>query len=165
MDVIGRPKEAHRWYKGGRSIAKIDTNVDNSAHYFTERPMGDPCASILRPRRYVCLPPASLEPLMIDRPPRWPLCDCLEHAQNLTATMASMVTSERPVCHPWTTKANLLPPLFLQSRPGQLCGRTKEAQMSLPCVKGGISSVEANIANHMCRQTNYVEVSTNFQYK
>ena len=35
---------------------------------------------------------------MSDRPPRRPLCDCFEHAQNFPATMASMTMSERPMC-------------------------------------------------------------------
>ena len=51
--------------------------------------MADPCASILRPRRCACLPPASFERPVSDR-----------HAQNFTATMASMAvlcaTLERP---------------------------------------------------------------------
>ena len=74
-----------------------------------------------------------------DRPPRRPLCDCFEHAQNFTATMASMAMSERPVYHPWTTKATVLPPFCLHRRPGQFCGRTREAQRSQPLCKGGIS--------------------------
>ena len=66
--------------------------------------MADHYASILRPRRCVCLHPASFERPVSDRPPRRPLCDCFEHAQNFTATMASMAMSERPMCHPWTTR-------------------------------------------------------------
>ena len=106
--------------------------------FLTGRPMADHCASILRPRRCVCLHPASFERPVSDRPPRRPLCDCFEHAQNFTATMASMAMPERPVCHPWTTKATVLPPFCLQRRPGQFCGRTREAQRSQPLCKGGI---------------------------
>ena len=101
--------------------------------------MADHCASILRPRRWVCLHPASFELLVSDRPPRRPLCDCFEHAQNFTATMASMAMSERPMCHPWKTTATVRPPFCLQRRPGQFCGRTREAQRSQPLCKGGIN--------------------------
>ena len=107
--------------------------------FLTGRPMADHCASILRPRRCVCLHPASFERPVSDRPPRRPLCDCFEHAQNFTATIASMAMPERPVYHPWTTKATVLPPFCLQRRPGQFCGRTREAQRSQPLFKGGIS--------------------------
>ena len=58
-----------------------------------------------------------------------------EHAQNFTASMASMARSEHPVCHPWTTKANFQPPLCLQRRPGQFCSSTREAQKSRPLCK------------------------------
>ena len=108
--------------------------------FFTGRPMADLCASILRPRRCVYLHPAPFGRPVSDRPPRRPLCDCFEHAQNFTATMASMAMSERPMCHPWTTKATVRPPFCLQRRPGQFCGRTREAQRSQPLCKGGISS-------------------------
>ena len=111
--------------------------------FLTGRPMADHCASILRPRRCVCLHPASFERPVSDRPPRRPLCDCFEHAQNFTATMASMAMPERPVYHPWTTKATVLPPFCLQRRPGQFCGRTREAQRSQPLCKGGISDAVA----------------------
>ena len=59
--------------------------------------MADHCASILRPRRCACPHPTSFEQPVSDRPPRRPLCDCLEHAQNFTATMVSMAMSERPI--------------------------------------------------------------------
>ena len=82
--------------------------------FFTGRPAADHCAFILRPRRCVCLHHASSERPVSDRPPRRPLCDCFEHAQNFTATVASMAMSERLMCHPWTTmqgnrSASLLP--------------------------------------------------------
>ena len=64
--------------------------------FLTGRPMADHCASILRPQRCVCLHPASFERPVSDRPSRRPLCDCFEHAQNFTATMASMAMPERP---------------------------------------------------------------------
>ena len=44
----------------------------------------------------------------------------------------SMVRSERPLCHRWTTKATVLPPLCLQRRPVAQ-GRHKARS---PCVKG-----------------------------
>ena len=101
--------------------------------FLTGRPMADHCASILRLRWCVCLHPASFERPVSDRPPRRPLCDCFEHAQNF---MASMAMPERPVYHPWTTKATVLPPFCLQRRPGQFCGCTREAQRSQPLCKG-----------------------------
>ena len=59
---------------------KLVHNVYNCTNYFTGRPMADPCASILRPRRCACFPPASYERPVSDRPPRRPFCDCFEHA-------------------------------------------------------------------------------------
>ena len=123
--------------------------------FLTGRPMADHCASILRPRRCVCLHPASFERPVSDRPPRRPLCDCFEHAQNFTATMASMAMPERPVYHPWTTKATVLPPFCLQRRPGQFCGRTREAQRSQPLCKGGIT------IPHKASRLNYLAVARN----
>ena len=111
---------------------KLVRNVLTVTNYFTGRPMANPCASILRPRWCACLPPASFERPVSDRPSRRPSCDWFEHAQNFTATMASMARSERPLCHPWTTKTTFLPPLCLQRRHGQFCGRTREAQRSQP---------------------------------
>ena len=126
------------WYKEGRRVAQIDTQC---SHFLLgyQWPTIDHYASILRPRRCVCLHPVPFERPVSDRPPRWPLCDCFEHAQNFTATMASMAMSERPMCHPWATKATVRPPFCLQRRPGQFCGRTREAQRSQPLCKGGIS--------------------------
>ena len=143
MDAIGRSKEAQSWwYKEGRSVAQIDTQCSQLYVLFTGRPMVDHCASILPPRRCVCLPPASFEWPVSGRPPRRPLCDCFEHAQNFTATMASLAMSERPVYHHWTTKATVLLPFCLQQRPGQFCGRTMEAARSQPLCKGGISDFQ-----------------------
>ena len=110
--------------------------------FFTGRPMADHCASILRPRRCVCLHPASFERPVSNWPPRRPLCDCFEHDQNFTATMASVAMSERLMCHHWTTKATVRPPFCLQRRPGQFCGRTRGAQRSQPLCKGGITDSE-----------------------
>ena len=56
MDAIGRPKEAQWWSRKAEASLKLIHNIHNS----TERPMADHCASILRPRRCLCLPPASL---------------------------------------------------------------------------------------------------------
>ena len=140
MDAIGRPKEAQWWYKEGRSVPQIDTQCSQQYVFFTGRPMANHCASILPPRRCVCLPPASFEQPVSDWPPRRPLCDCFEHAQNFTATMASMAMSERPVYHHWTTQATVLPPFCLQRRRGQFCGRSREAERSQTLCKGGINN-------------------------
>ena len=130
--------------KGGTMVVQgrqtSRSNWNTMFAFLTGRPMADHCASILRPRRCACLHPASFERPVSDRPPRRPLCDCFEHAQNFTATMASMAMPERPVYHPWTTKATVLPPFCLQRRPGQFCGRTREAQRSQPLCKGGITT-------------------------
>ena len=139
MNAISRPKEAQWWYKKGRSAAQIDTQCSQQYVVFKGRPMADHCASILRPRWCVCLPPASFEQPVSDRPPQRPLCDCFEHAQNFMVTMASMAMSERPVYHPWMTKATVQPPFCLQRRPGQFCGRTREAERPQPLCKGSIS--------------------------
>ena len=129
--LVGQRRHNGCTRKAEASLKSIH-NVHNSTPLFTGRPMADHRASILRPRRCVCLPPASFERPVSDRPPRRPLCDCFEHAQNFTATVASMAMSERSVYHPWTTKTTVLPPFCLQRRPGQLCGRTREAQRSQP---------------------------------
>ena len=77
-DAIGRAKEAQWWYKEGRS--KLLHSVYTSTHFFLmQRPMADPCASILRPQRCVCLPHASFGRPVSDRPPPLPLCDCYEY--------------------------------------------------------------------------------------
>ena len=98
-----------RRHNGGTREAeaslKLIYNVYDSTHCFMGRPMADPSASVLRPRRCVYLPPASVERPVSDWPLRRPFCGCFEHAQNFTATMASMARSELPLCHPWTTKA------------------------------------------------------------
>ena len=90
MDAIGGIRQVE-------ASLKLIHNVYNSTHFFTGRPMADHCTSILRPRWCVCLPHASFKRPVSDRPPRHrrPLCDCFEHAQNFTATMASMARSER----------------------------------------------------------------------
>ena len=123
--VQGRQKHRTNWYTMFTTVRII-------------WPVADPCASILWPQWCACLLPASFERPMSDRPPRWPLGDCFEHAQNFTATMTPMAGSKRPLRHPRTTKANFLPSLCLQRRPGQFCGRTRGAQRSQPLCKGGI---------------------------
>ena len=87
------------WRHSGR-LSDRSMDAIGRPHYFTGRPMADPCASNLRPRPCMCLPTASFERPVSDRPPRRPLCDCFEHAQNFTATMASMATLGRPLSHP-----------------------------------------------------------------
>ena len=84
MEAIGRPKEAQWWYKEGRSVAQLDIMFT----IVRGRTMADHCASILRPRRCVCLPPAFFERPVGDRPPRRPLCDCFEHAQDINGEHA-----------------------------------------------------------------------------
>ena len=138
------PLVVQRRHNGGTRKADVSLKLIHNVRILTGRPMADHCASILRPRRCVCLHPASFERPVSDRPPRRPLCDCFEHAQNFTATMASMAMPERPVYHPWTTKATVLPPFCLQRRPGQFCGRTREAQRSQPLCKGGINNYLSN---------------------
>ena len=133
--LVGQRRHNDGFMKAGVSLKLIHT----VRIFFTGRPMTDHCASILRPRRCVCLHPASSERPVSDRPPLRPLCDCFEHAQNFTATMTSMAMSERPMYHHWTTKATVRPPFCLQRRPGQFCGRTREAQRSQPLCKGGIT--------------------------
>ena len=133
------PLVVQRRHNGGTRKADVSLKLIHNVRILTGRPMADHCASILRRRRCVCLYTASFERPVSDRPPRRPLCDCFEHAQNFTATMASMAMPERPVYHPWTTKATVLPPFCLQRRPGQFCGRTREAQRSQPLCKGGIT--------------------------
>ena len=118
----GVTREAEASHKLVHNVYKY-----NCKNYFTGRPMTDPCASILQPRRCACLPPASFGRPVSDRPPWRPLCDCFEHAQNFTTTMTSMVRFGCPLCYPWTTKATFLPRLCLQRRPGQFYGRTREA--------------------------------------
>ena len=80
--------------------------------------------------------PSSFERPMNDRPARWPLCDCFEHAQNFTATMTSIAMSERPLCQPWLTKATFQPPLCLQRWPSQLAVAQGGHKGRSPCVKG-----------------------------
>ena len=136
MDTIGRSKEAKWWYKGGRSIAQIEHIVYNRTH-FHGATNDWPLYIHSRPRRCVCLLPASFERPVSDRPPRRPLCEYFENAQIFTAIMASMATSQRTLCHPWTTKATLRPPLCLQWRSGQVCDRTRESQRSQTQCKRG----------------------------
>ena len=129
----GGTREAEASHKLAHNV------IYNWTNYFTGRPATDPCASIMRPRRCACLPSATLERHVSDRPLLWPLGDCLEYAKNFTVTMASMVRSERPPCHPWTTKATFLPPLRLQRRPGQFCGLHKGGTKLTAPVWRGIS--------------------------
>ena len=118
MDAIDRLKEAQWWDKGG--IAHIHMQfVQQYAFYYgatNGRPLCILSATFLQS---MCLPAASFERPVSDRPPPWPLCDCFEHALNFTTTMASMARSKCPLCDPWTTKATFQLPLCLQRRPGQ----------------------------------------------
>ena len=128
-----------RKHNGGTSEVeaslKFIHNVCKSTHFFTWRPIADPCASLLWPRQCVCLPPVSFEWPVSDQPPRRPLCNCFEHDQNFTATMASIARSEHPLCHLWRTKATFWPPLCLQLCHSQFCGCTREAHKGRnPCL-------------------------------
>ena len=100
MGAISRPKEAQRWYKEGWNMTQIDAPCLQQYAFFAGRPGADPCqcASILRSRRYMCLPPAHFEQPVSDQPPQRPLCDCLEHIQNFTATMASVAGNLPATC-------------------------------------------------------------------
>ena len=86
-----------------------------------------------------------------------------EHAQKFTATMACMARSERPLCHTWTTKAIVRPPLCLQLRPGRFCGRTRKAQRSQPLCKGGINNHSSWLVHngyyHVGRTQKYLVIS------
>ena len=84
--------------------------------------------------------PASFGHPVSDHPPRRPLCNCFEHTQNFTTTMAFMALSEHHVCHLWTTKATSLPPLSLRVQwHGQSYGRARAVQMSHTLCEGGIT--------------------------
>ena len=100
MGAIGRPKEAQCLYKEGRSVAQFDTQCSQLYAFVTGWPMTYPCASILRPRRCMCLPPASFERPVSDRPPRRPLCDMLKTSRRPWRSWRGLhvlcVTLERP---------------------------------------------------------------------
>ena len=125
VHVQGRQKRSSNWYIMFTTV-RIYLRCDQWPT--TVRPFcdhGDACAFLLS--------------FLSDLPPRRPLCDCFEHAQNFTATVASMVMSERPVYHPWTNKTTVLPPFCVQRRPGQLSGYVVvqgRHNGRSPCVKG-----------------------------
>ena len=73
--LVGQRRHNGGTRKAEASLKSIH-NVHNSTHLFTGRPMADHCASIQRPRRCVCLPPASFERPVSDRPPRWLFWTC-----------------------------------------------------------------------------------------
>ena len=81
-------REAEAWLK-------LIHNVYNSNGATNDRPL---CILSATLAMHLLLP-ASFERPVSDRPPRRPLCDCFEHAQNFTATIASIAKSERPLCH------------------------------------------------------------------
>ena len=149
------PLVGQRRHNGGTRKADVSLKLIHKFRIFYWATNGRPLC-IHSATTAMCVPSSCLPSATCDRPPRRPLCDCFEHAQNFTATMASMAMSERPMCHPWTTKATVRPPFCLQRRPGQFCGRTREAQRSQPLCKGGISNGMA-ADEHLARQA---EVST-----
>ena len=130
-----------RRHNGGARKAEALLKLIHSVHNSTYFLRGDQWPTTVHPFCHngdVCaflLPPSS-DLWAIDL-----FGDCFEHAQNFTATMASMAMFERPVYHHWAIKATVLPPFCLQRRPGQFCGRTMEAERSQPLCKGGISNV------------------------
>ena len=83
-----------RRHSGGTSKAeaslKLTHNVHNSRHVFTGRPMANHCASILRPRRCVCLPSAPLSDL-------W----ATNLLGDLCATVLNMLKISRRPWRPW----------------------------------------------------------------
>ena len=118
MVAQGRQKHHPNWY-----------TMIKTVRIFTGRPLAYPCASILR------VPSSCLlwaTDLLGD------LCTTVVNMLKTSQTV-TMARFERPVCHPWTTKAPIRPPLFLQRRPGQFCGRTRETQTSQPLCKGGVT--------------------------
>ena len=128
MDAIGRPKEAQWWYKEGKRVAQIDIQCSHfllghqwptTVHPFCD--YGDVCAFIL--------PPLS---------DLW----ATDLLGDLCATVLNMLkTSQRPwrclnVLCATLERPTVRPPFCLQRRPGQFCGRTREAQRSQPLCKG-----------------------------
>ena len=94
---------------GGRSITQIDVYTRYAFLRVDQWPtpvhpsydQGDGCAFLLPP-----LSDLWVTDLLGD------LCATgFEHAQNFTATMASMARSARPLCRHWTAKATVRPPL------------------------------------------------------
>ena len=142
MVVQGRQRLRSNWY----------TIFITATHFYeatNDRPLYIHSATMAMPLPSSC----PFDRPVSDRPPRRPLCDCFEHAQNFTATMATMTRSERPLCHPWATKTTFRPPLCLQWRHGRFCGRTGEAQRSQPLCKGGITCMKpAVLQTHTDRQ-------------
>ena len=92
--------------------------------------MADPCASILRPRRCLCLPPASFERPVSDRPPRRPLCDCFEHAQNLYLLYTGAATFLPPLCDHKTGQVAVEGRKEAERLPWSLNGGTQDVQTS-----------------------------------
>ena len=76
----------------------------------------------------------------------WATCERPTSSATFVRLFWTVKISRRPWCPcrglnvlcatPLTTKATSRPPLCLQWRPGQFCGRTREAQSRSPCVKG-----------------------------
>ena len=91
MGVIGRPKEAQWWFKGGRSIAQIDAQCLQEYAFFQGRPMAYTCASFLRPRQCVC---AFFPPPLSDL---W-ATDLLDDP---CATVLNMLKTSRRPWRPW----------------------------------------------------------------
>ena len=122
MNAIGRPKEAQWWYKGGISIAQIGAQclqLYGLLHRATNgRPMCIHFATTTMSVPSFCL--------------LWATCERPTFSANFMRLFwTSMARFERPLCHPWMTKATFLPPLCLQRRSGQFYGRTREAQRSV----------------------------------
>ena len=109
MDAIGRPKEAQWWYKGGRSIAQIDTQCLQQHAFLRGDQWPTPVHPFCDPAMHV--PSSCLFWATCERPTSSATFVRLFWAcSKLHGTMAFMARSERPLCHPWTTKATFRPP-------------------------------------------------------
>ena len=129
MVVQGRQKRRSNWYPMFTPV-RIFYGATN------DRPL---CIHYDSATTTMCLPSPCLLWATCERPTSLAtFVRLFEHAQIFTATMASMAMTKRPVYQPWTTKAIVRPPLCHQRRPGQFCGRKREAQRSQPLCKGGI---------------------------
>ena len=61
MDAMVGQRRHNSGTREAEASLKLIHNVYNSTHFYWAANLADPCASILRPRRCVCLPPASFE--------------------------------------------------------------------------------------------------------
>ena len=142
MNAIGRPKEVQWWYKGGRSIAQIDTHCLQLYELFYGTTNGRPLCihSVTTAMR---VPSFSLLWAICQQPTSsatfvrlfWTCsklhCDHGVHGEVWTSSV-------RPLNDQGNLSASSL---CLQRRPGHFCGHTREAQRSQPLCKGGITRI------------------------